>query len=282
MKIIISQQEEIIQKQRDSIRLLSVPAKDRYANAWSLYNNKKYHDAYREVNDLISYFPYTEEGRKAKELKTHVQKALDEQEKKDARMKAQGFVSIPKSNSAIIGDLSVSFSDIKVGRTYHCDAYEGHSQAYTCFPYQKVVSAKMTVSSKSEEKYPRLPCLALYKIDGDKMVLEETASAHFLKWGSKWAFIGSKGGRDYEDPTHDFSKYPTISFLETITVNEEVVNEPYAIVLHRRVGRILGERSLNAYGPFIDCRYTLTYKKVLTIDDFLSHGEYQILTIKNL
>ena len=263
-----------IVKMRDTITMLSYPADQRLAKINGLVSNGKYHQAKNEMNKLLVLFPESKEAYSIPALTKRIDDLIAKQKAEEDKRKALGFKGLKTATSATIDYNKVSFSHIKVDKSYHFDWYHSSGYMRTADRGNMYVVATMFVTSSS--KSPNLPTLAVYSISGNKMKREGVMEVKFDSWSDYGCYLGN-----YHDNKNDFAKTATITFSLGVEISEEIIKKPYAIVLRKSNGLYRYEDKYN--NPPVSYKGSVSYPYSLSLDDFIrDNSEYVIVKIANL
>jgi hypothetical protein len=273
LAIIVSSKQQLIQRMRDSINMLSFPSDQRLLKIKELINNNCFSDARSELICLVNLFPNSQEARFADELEKQIQIEIEKQEAEASRLRALGFKAIKASLTAQIDCNQVSFSEIRVANTFTFDSYDYSYFYITADRGSKFVSVAMKVTSSSKD--PKLPQLAVYSINGDTMHKEGTFITKFRRWKDYGYYLGN-----YHDNSNDFAKTSTINFKLGCELSEEILKQPYAIVLKKENALIRREDRFE--NPPVSYVGSVDYAYSLSVDDFGQSGRYQLIKLSNL
>lgn len=154
---------------QSKIKILSYPANQRLFSAQSLFNEGKYAEARKEIEDLIQVFPKSEEAKQSEGLSFKITEAEDSIRIEQERIKALGFKAITPNLSAKIGENTISFSNFTTSVKYTFDNCPkvNNIEEQTANRDNKYVLTTMTVTSTASN--PKLPIPAVYSIKGGVM-----------------------------------------------------------------------------------------------------------------
>ncbi len=263
-----------IVKMRDTITMLSYPADQRLAKINSLVSEGKYHQAKNEINKLSTLFPESKEAQSIPALTKRIDDLIAKQKAEEEKRRALGFKGLKKATSATIDYNKVSFSNIKIDKSYHFDWY--HSGGYMRTADRGNIYVVATMSVTSSSKNPNLPTLAVYSIKGDRMNKEGVMEVRFDTWSDYGYYLGN-----YHDSKNDFAKTATIKFSLGVEISEEIMKKPYAIILKKSNGLSRYEDKYN--NPPVSYKGSISYPYSLSLDDFTRYNsEYVVVKIANL
>lgn len=218
-----SQIECDLQLTRDSLDLLKFPADQRLHEIDILIQENKFDEARLRIKDLQLIFPHSHEASQCETLLENIQELEQKAIEEENRIKALGFKALVQQTSFTIDYNKVVLSDVKVGTTYTFDDYGSEYFYRTAERGTKYVLATMSVTSA--DKDPKLPQLAVYKINGDKMEFVDVLETRFARWKDYGSYLGN-----YTDYGNDFAHTGTIKFKLALQVDVDILNGPYAIV----------------------------------------------------
>ena len=263
-----------VARMHDTITMLSYPADQRLAKINSLVSEGKYNQARSEMNKLSALFPQSKEAQSIPKISKKIDDLVAKQKAEEERKKALGFKGLNNATSATIGYNKVSFSNIKVDKSYHFDWYHSGGYMRTADRGNMYVVATMSVTSSSKD--PNLPTLAVYSIKGNYMTKEGVMGVEFDMWSDYGCYLGN-----YHDSKNDFAKTATIKFSLGVEVSEEVIKRPYAIVLKKSNGLYRYEDKYK--NPPVSYKGSVSYPYSLSLDDFTrENSEYVVVKIANL
>ena len=263
-----------IAKMHDTISMLSYPADQRLVKINNLVSEGNYHQAKSEMNELSILFPESKEAQSIPALTKKIDNLIAKQKAEEEKRKALGFKGLKKTKSATIGYNKVSFSYIKVDKSYHFDWYHSGGRMRTADRGNVYVVATMSVTSSSKD--PNLPTLAVYSIKGDRMTKVGVMEVRFDTWSDYGCYLGN-----YHDSDNDFAKTATIKFSLGVEVSEDITSKPYAIVLKKSNGLYRYEDKYN--NPPVSYKGSVSYPHSLSLDDFTrENSDYVVVKISNL
>lgn len=253
------------------IETLSYPADQRFAHIVELFNSGDYDGVKKEVSELTQVFPFAKEIEKSNDFLKKIEAIEIAKKAEEERIKALGFKAIPEKLTIDIDYNKVTFSNISVSSRFTFDSYGDRYYYRDADRGTKYVSMQMSVTSTSHD--PLLPQLALYRISGDKMVIEGKFTTEYARWKDYGAYLGN-----YHDSTNDFSKVSTVRFKLGLQVSNEVLEKPYAIVLMKENALIM---TYNRYdNPPQSYSGSANYPSMLSLEDF--SDKYVIIKKYNL
>lgn len=270
-KSILSENENKISELRDSIIILSYPSNQRLSNIEKLIQEKEFTKAKKEIRDFKEIFPNSPESFKCDALYAQINEELDKIEKERERLEALGFKGIKTSTQIKIDYNIITISNLSVGNRFTFDDYGDYYSYRQADRGNKYITASMSV--KSSEKDPKLPQLAVYKIEGKNMTLISRFTTEFARWDDYGTYLGNDA-----DFNNDFSKVSTVRFKIGVQVEEEITRNPYAIVIKKENNLSRNyERFDNppvSYSGYVD------YKSTLSVNDF--NEDYSLIRLYNL
>ncbi|MBR5102701.1 MAG: hypothetical protein IK092_06210 [Muribaculaceae bacterium] len=275
LKNVVASQKVDIKNLADTISMLKFPADQRFAKAVDAFNNDNLDEAETLFNEIKELFPLSEE---AKQCDIQIQKIADKRKEliaEQERIKALGFKALTSVTNATIDGVSVSFTGISVGKDFTHDSYSsyGGSEWFynTADKGNKFITCSMSATTK--ESNPNLPTLALYSINGDKLKYEGTFKIEFARWDDYGSYLGNE-----PDLHNDFAKVNTVQFKLGCEVSEDILYNPYMVVLK------LANTQIRNYDRFSNPPYWYSgdaeYPYTLGIEDFTSN--YKVIRIANL
>ena len=272
LSAIVTKQNALITEMRDSIAILKFPADQRMEQAKRLIAEEKYDQALKELNDLKRIFPNSSEAQACASLVESINKKKEEKIKEEERIRALGFKALQQRSTIEIDYNKISISSISVGNKFIFDSYDSRYFYRDAERGKKYVTMAMSVTSTSHN--PRIPQLAFYTIQGDKMLLDDTFTTKFARWSDYVAYLGN-----YHDSRNDFAYVSTVNFKLGLQVSEENLRGPYAIVLKKENGLSLSsfDRFRN---PPVYYSGSVPYPNTLSIDDFSNN--YVLVKLFNL
>ena len=260
-----------LKEAKAKIDLLSYPADQRLQKAQSLLEAGELDMATNEIEQLKRVFPNSPEASSSSALLAKISEIKEAKRKEEERIKALGFKAIPEQTTVKIDYNTVTYSSISVGNRFVFDAYDDRWFYRDADRGSKYVTMQMSVTSTSHN--PDLPELALYRITGDKMILEDTFETRFARWRDYGAYLGN-----YHDSSNDFSKVSTVKFKLGLQVEDAILSKPYAIVLMKKNAlTYYYERFSN---PPISYTGSASYPSTLSIENF--KNDYVIIKRYNL
>ncbi len=266
--------EATIKALRDSVVMLAFPADQRLSKVNRLVSDGNYQSAKDEIRHLVALFPDSKEANATPAIVERIDKLIAQKKAEEERIKALGFKALKAITTVVIDYNKVEFSNISVGSTFTYDSY-GDSYYYnTADRGNKYISAAMRITSDS--KNPKLPKPAVFSISGDRMIKQGTFGIKLARWDDYGSYLGN-----YHDNGNDFAKSSSVRFKVGVEVSEDVVKNPYAIILKKENAVPRSEDRLDnppiSYIGFVD------YPDSLTLDDFTKEdSQYVIIRIANL
>lgn len=216
----------IIKTLRDSITMLSFPADQRLLKINSLVSSGDYSAAKNEISRLQTLFPESKEAKSSPSIIERIDKLIAQKKAEEERIKALGFKALKTATTINIDYNKVELSSINVGNTFTFDSYGDRYFYRSADRGNKYITAAMRVTSQSKD--PNLPQLAVYKISGDRMMLEGTFTTEFARWDDYGSYLGNT-----HDFGNDFAKTSSVRFKIGKEVPEDLVKGPYALVMKK-------------------------------------------------
>lgn len=266
---------DILRKELDNakeqIQLLSYPSDQRYVHILELFNAQDYKNAKKEITELKKVFPNAPENNDCMHLIKKMEVIEAAKKAEEDRIKALGFKAIAEQNSIKIDYNTIALSGFSVGKNFIHDSYGDRYFYNDADRGCKFVSLTMAVKSESHD--PDLPQLAIYLINGDKMLFEGSFRTEFARWEDYATYLGN-----YHDSQNDFSKVNTVKFKLGLQVSDEKLAKPYAIVLMKK--NVLTRKYERFENPPISYVGDANYPSTLSINDF--NSKYVIVKRYNL
>lgn len=275
LKTVVERQQAQIKALTDTIDMLKFPADQRYARAMEAFAGDNLDEAEKRFKEIKHLFPLSDEAAQCDEQLQKIVAKRQEIAAEQERIKALGFKALEPVANVTVGGVAVSFSGFSVGKEFIHDTYYtyGSSQWYynTADKNNKFITCSMSATSSNDD--PKLPTLALYSINGDKLKLEGTFRIEFARWDDLGSYLGNE-----PDLHNDFAKVNTVSFKLGCEAAEEIFAKPYMVVVK------LSNTQTRDYERFRNPPYWYSgdagYPASLTIDDFDS--KYKAVKIANL
>lgn len=253
------------------IELLSFPAEQRLQKAQRLLEAGELDKAASEVEQLKRIFPNSSEASSALALLSKISEIKEAKRKEEERIKALGFKAIPEQATVKIEYNTVTFSNISIGKNYIHDSYDDRYFYNDADRGCKYISVLMSV--KSDDHDPNIPQLAVYTIQGDKMLLEGSFRTEFNRWEDYATYLGN-----YHDSHNDFAKVNTVKFKLGLQMSDEKLSKPYAIVLMKKNALIRQYEQFR--NPPVYYSGSADYPTTLYVNDFAN--KYTIIKRYNL
>lgn len=268
---LLIEKEEKVKELRDSIFILSYPSEQRLKHIKQLVEEKEYTKAKSEIMDLQRIFPNSVEASSSEKLYEEINIELEKIEKEKLRVEALGFKGLKASSRVKIDYNTITISNLSVSNTFSFDSYGSHYRYRQADKGNKYVVASMVVNST--DKDPKLPQLAVYRIEGKDMFLVDRFDTEFARWDSYGTYLGNDA-----DFNNDFSKVNSVRFKIGVQVEEDIIRNPYAVVVKKEnaLNRIY-ERFEN---PPVSYTGYVNYKSNLTMEDF--EDDYILIQLFNL
>jgi len=273
---VVTKQDAKIKQMRDSIEKLKFPADQRLAKIKQMIASEDFSGAKKAIAQLCSLFPNSSESSQCPSLIESIDNKLAAIEAERQRINALGFKALKPQTKVTIAYNTVTFGSFKVGTKFIHDVYPTYTGSswyeHTADRGNKYISCDMDVTSTSKE--PDIPTLALYEIQGDKLVKKGDFWVQMGKWRDYGTYLGNEN-----DLGNDFSKVSTVKFKLGLEQPDAVFSKPYIIVLRKANTQ---SRHYNRYdNPPISYSGTAGYPSTLNIDDF-NTGNYVAVRIANL
>lgn len=256
---------------RDTIAMVSYPASQRLVKAKEAIKDNNLAEATKELDGIIAYFPNSEEAEAVNALRKQIENIREQQRIEAERIEALGFKAIKPKTVVKIDYNTVNLSNISVGNRFVFDSYDDRYFYRDADRGNKYVTMSMSV--KSDSKNPRIPQLAIYRINGKTMRLIDTFTTEYARWSDYGCYLGN-----YHDSRNDFSKVSTVQFKLGTQVESEILNKPYAIVIKNE--NVLTEQYDRFKNPPQYWTGYASYKQTLSPDDFVNN--YTLVKISNL
>jgi hypothetical protein len=255
----------------DKIEILSYPADQRLASIDELFKSGDYVGVRKEAAELKRVFPNAKENDSSNEYLKKIEAIEAAKKAEEERIKSLGFKAIAEQATVKINYNTVTFSNFTIGKNYIHDSYGDRYFYNDADRGHKYISVLMSV--KSDDHNPEIPQLAVYIIRGDKMQLEGTFRTEFNRWEDYSTYLGN-----YHDSHNDFAKVNTVKFKLGLEVSDEVLKEPYAIVLMKK--NVLTRENERFRNPPVYYSGDADYPYTLSVSDFTN--KYIIVKRYNL
>lgn len=241
------------------IEVLSYPADQRFAHISELFNAQEYHKVKKEIAELKNIFPNAPENTECAKILDKLAALEAAKKAEEERIKALGFKAITQKTTFKIGYNTIALSSINIGKTFTFD-YRSNEWTYReADRGTKYISAAMSVTSTDHDPY--LPQLAVYKIEGGKMVYVESFDTEFARWEDYGSYLGND-----HDFHNDFAKVSTVKFKVGVQISDDVLSKPYAIVVKNENGLSSSyDRFKNPPKSYIG---SVSYPNTLSVEDF--------------
>lgn len=275
LKRVVESQKAEIRALSDTINMLKYPADQRFAKAMEALSNDNLDEAEKLFKEIKSLFPMSQEAQQCDEQIQKIAAKRQELIAEQERIKALGFKALTPVSSVTIDDVTATFSGFSIGKEFIHDTYYtyGSSQWFynTADKNNKFITCSMSATSNNSD--PKLPTLALYSINGDKLKLEGTFSIEFARWDDYGSYLGNE-----PDLHNDFAKINTVNFKLGCEVAEVIFAKPYMVVVKMENTQTRNYERFNnpPYWYSGDGKYPTT----LTIEDF--NSKYKAVKIANL
>ncbi len=275
LSTVVASQKAEIKALTDTIEMLRFPADQRLSKALENIENGNLDEAENLLNQIKQLFPNSKE---VENCEAQLQVIADKRQAiiaEQERIKALGFKALSPIQNAGIGDIKAAFSGFAIGKEFVHDTYYTYGSSrwfyHTADKGNKYITCSMSITSDNSD--PNIPTLALYSIEGDKLIFKGSFTIQFARWDDYGTYLGNE-----PDLHNDFAKVSTVKFKLGCETNEDVFTKPYMVVLK------LANTQERHYDRFQNPPYWYTgdhgYPSSLAIDDFKSN--YKAVKIANL
>ena len=237
---IVSSQQASISAMRDSIVLLQFPADQRLAKIKQLIAEGSFADAKKEIADLLSYFPNSQEAIQCPNLTESINAKIAAIEAEKERVKAQGFKVFKDNLSCSDNEENYSFSGFSFGRTFtfdNCNDVNEYSYR-TADKDNTYLLFSLRLSTK--KKYASPPSIYIYEVSGDKLKRLTYCMEEYASWTSYGAKIGN-----YSDNSHDFSKVNSVNYKFAGEINQSDAKKPLFVIFSKNGHSLKDEMSID-------------------------------------
>lgn len=237
---IVSSQQASISAMRDSIVLLQFPADQRLAKIKQLIAEGSFADAKKEIADLLSYFPNSQEAIQCPNLIENINAKIAAIEAEKERVKAQGFKVFKDNLSCSDNEENYSFSGFSFGRTFtfdNCNDVNEYSYR-TADKDNTYLLFSLRLSTK--KKYASPPSIYIYEVSGDKLKRLTYCMEEYASWTSYGAKIGN-----YSDNSHDFSKVNSVNYKFAGEINQSDAKRPLFVIFSKNGHSLKDEMSID-------------------------------------
>ena len=269
----LSAKDTIIAQLRDSLDMVKIPASDRLKNINKLFKGNDLSNTEKEIAELITLFPQSDEAAQAKKVQVMLDKKKDEIRQEEERKKALGFKAIKETLAVEIGYNKMKFSQFVISNEYAHDHYDDRYFYNTADRGNSYISFVMSV--ESSDKNPQIPQLAIYRISDGKMSFISTFMTCMYSWSDYRHYLGT-----YHDNRNDFAKTSTVKFSLGCEVSDDIIASPFAIICKKenKLTRFEDKfRDPPIYYKTYDNKF---YPQNLSIEDFSNN--YIIVKLYNL
>lgn len=268
----LKKKDSIIFQLKDSIEMLSFPASQRLEKAIKLIEEGNTVAAECVINDIKRIFPNSKEAITTDKLLEKIASIEEQKKKEEERKKALGFKALKQNTTIVIDYNKVVLSNITIGNRFTFDAYGDEWFYRDADRGYKYVTMSMSVTSESRS--PKIPEFAIYKIKGDEMYKEGVFTTEYARWSDYGSYLGN-----YHDNQNDFAKVSTVKFKLGCEVDEELIKQPFAIVVKKQ--NLLKEEYDRYKNPPKYWTGTASYPYSLKLSSFdVDYGVVKIFNLK--
>ena len=264
----LTQARDSIKMLTATIEALSYPANHRLETIKANIKDGDFESATSELTQLVSLFPNSPEARMEESLKNQIEAGIQAKIAEEKRIKALGFKALTDHLSVQCGNVKASFSNVTMGNTFVFDNYGYEYRYRQADKNNKYVTAAMSITS--DDNNPKLPQCALYCIDGENLIYEETLDTRFARWDDYGSYLGNDA-----DYNNDFSKVNTVKFKIGAELSNDKNKRPFAVVMKKE--NVLSRTHDNLSRPEISYNGRASFKSSLTIDDLKEGGDYVLI-----
>lgn len=237
---VVASQQAQIESMRDSICILQFPADQRLAKIKQLISENAFPEAKKEIADLLSYFPNSQEAIQCPNLTESINAKIAAIEAEKERIKAQGFKVFKDNLSCSDNEENYSFSGFTFGRTFTFDnCYDVDEYSYrTADKDNTYLLFSLRMSTK--KKYASPPSIYIYEVSGDKLKRLTYCMEEYASWTSYGAKIGN-----YSDDSHDFSKVNSVNYKFAGEINQQDAKKPLFVIFSKNGHSLKDEMSVD-------------------------------------
>ena len=233
----------------------------------------EYEKALSEISLLETIFPNAQETTTALGLVPEINSKVEAKKKDEEMRKALGFKGVPQKMSFDIDYNKITLSKMSISKTFVFDAYGDQWFYRDADRGTKFVTSAMSVTSTAKD--PRLPQLAVYKVDGDKLTYVSVLETQFARWEDYGSYLGN-----YHDSGNDFQKVSTVRFKVGVQVEDEILAGPFAVVVKKENALV---RTTDRFAnPPVSYVGLVLYPQQLSLSDFDSDKDYIMVKLFNL
>lgn len=228
-------------------------------------------DARQASGVLEKRFSDSSQAKTARAVLAKFDAAIAAREAQAKALEARGFYALQPQNALTTSGVTLRVESLQLGGRWQFNAYDDQWHYRDAERGERFVLLRTTV--QSVDKSPKLPGVAVYRIDGKKMTLLAQMSYEFRQWTSYGTFIGL-----YHDFKNDFAHTQSVSFNAAATISDEDAKKPIAVVA---TGQTCHERGSRIGQPEVVYQgYGCTPKRELDVEDF-SKGGFRVLSYFN-
>ena len=226
----ISDHKKTIAILTDSIEKLKDTPEQLILLADDLWYKKDTLVALKYYNEIVSRFPLSKYNGEAKTKSSDISKAIRKAKEEASRIKALGFKAAKISTKITIGDVTMSFSDIKFSNRFTFD-HQGDEWMFR----QADKDSKyllLDVRVKSENMSPDIPYVYAYVLNDEGNLKQFRV---FNDEYHSWSSYGTKIGL-YHENRHDFSKVSSVRFDYGTQIPKNIKSDPIFIIVTSEIG----------------------------------------------
>ena len=242
---------------------LKFPADQRLAKIKSLIESDKLKSAEKEIKELKTCFPESEEAKEAENLNSVISEKREAIKAEKERLRALGFKALKTESTIQIDENKVVISNCQIGSKYTHDVYPTYSgsewREHTADKGNKFISFNMNITSESKD--PNIPTLAFYSVEGDKLYHRKDFWVNFARWSDYGCYLGNE-----TDLINDFRKASTVQFRLGAQLENEYFEKPYIVVLKKNNALV---RTYDRFeNPPVSYEGDANYPYSLSLEDF--------------
>lgn len=222
---LVASQQASITAMRDSIAVLQFPADQRLAKIKQLIYAESFANAKKEITELQSYFPNSQEAAQCPVLIESINSRLAAIEAEKERLKAQGFKVFKDHLNCADNDETYNFSGFTFGRTFTFDNCNDVNEYSYRTADKDNTYLLFSLKMSTKKKYASPPRIYIYEVIGDKLQQVTSCMEEYASWTSYGAKIGN-----YSDDSHDFSKVNSVNYRFAGEIEQSKAKKPLFVL----------------------------------------------------
>lgn len=269
-----SEEYQALEKEASQLRLHIANMENtpewRLKQALDLKNVGEIHKAQEKLSSITIKYPDSPVSLLAKDLMQRISLAQQKETELVDRIIQERFFEVEENTKIKLDSLSLHVDKIQFKNIWKHDKYGRKSHQTIAGEGNKFMMLDLSITSKSDN--PRLPGLAVYKLENRQLSLVSKLEYKFNRWGNYDFYSGNS-----PDPRNNFIQSKTINFVPAALLSDELLKNNVLFLLMSKTACCSREESKFDNPPVRYIDKSCTYPQAISAE--MMHAKFEVIKI---